>query len=69
MNLYCFSHLRLNRFNLLKMQRIYAERLPCRFIFPNTQDFAFAPLEKISSEKKVSVKLKSVHSNGKKKVA
>ena len=40
------------------MQRIYAESLPRRLsFFPNTQDFAFAPLEKMSTKKKVSVSL------------
>ena len=49
-NLCCFSHLRLNRFNFLTVQGIYAESLPHRFFF-NTQDFAFAPLEKMSTKK------------------
>ena len=43
------------------MQGMYVERLPRQFIylfiFSNTKDFAFAPLEKISTKKKVSVKL------------
>ena len=38
---------------------MYAERLPRRFIyfFSNTEDFAFAPVEKMSTKMKVSVSL------------
>ena len=47
--------IRLNRFNFLTVQGIYAERLLCRLFFPDTQDFTFAPLKEMSSKKKVSV--------------
>ena len=46
---------RLNRFNFLTVQGIFAKRLPHRFISFNTQDFALAPLEKMSIKRKVSV--------------
>ena len=51
MNLYYLSHLRLNRFNFLTVQGIYAERTPSvylfiYFLFPNIQNFVFGPLER-----------------------
>ena len=56
--MYYFSNLRLNRFNFVTVQGIYAERLPRRFFFfSHTQDFAFASLEKMSTKTRVSVVL------------
>ena len=51
MNLYYLSHLRLNRFNFLTVQGIYAERTPSVYLFiyllfPNIQNFVFGPLER-----------------------
>ena len=46
---YCFSHLRLNRFNFLTVQGIYAGRLPRWFLFLQTHKIlhSIAPLEKM----------------------
>ena len=54
-NLYYFRHFPLNRFNFLSVQGINPELLPRLFIyFFNTPQFAFAPLEEMSTKKKVS---------------
>ena len=66
MNLSYFSHLRLNRFNFLTVQGIYAERLPRRFIiffFSNTFCIRFLR-KKCQLKFNLQAFNKYVHSNG-----